>query len=242
MDELSGRKIWLNELHPLVKMLVTFAYIVLLVSFGKYDLAGVIRMAVYPAALFVLAELSFTDSLRRLKTVLPLVCFVGIFNPFFDRRVIGMAGVIPVTSGMVSMLVLMLKGVLCVLAAYLLIASTGIDKLCYGLRLLHVPSVLVTQIMLTYRYLSVLLREAGHVTQAYALRAPLQRGVHFRVWGSLAGQMLLRSIDRAKVVYESMLLRGYHGEFYYGNKKQAGKKDFFYAVSWIGIFLLLKKI
>ena len=42
---------------------------------------------------------------------------------------------------------------------------------------------------------------------AYALRAPGEKGIHFRAWGSLLGQLLLRSVDRAQLVYESMLLR-----------------------------------
>ena len=32
------------------------------------------------------------------------------------------------------------------------------------------------------------------------------------------GQLLLRSMDRAVALYESMELRGFHGEFYYAEK------------------------
>lgn len=62
-----------------------------------------------------------------------------------------------------------------------------------------------------YRYISVLLAETQRVVQAYELRAPGQKGIHFKVWGSLMGQMLLRSMDRAEVIYESMCLRGFVG-------------------------------
>ncbi|GAA6410214.1 ABC transporter ATP-binding protein [Blautia hominis] len=110
------------------------------------------------------------------------------------------------------MITLMMKGVFTVLASYLLIATTSIEKLCYVFRLLHIPKILVTQILLTYRYITVLLGEVNRITQAYSLRAPKQKGVHFKVWGSLSGQLLLRSMDRATMVYESMTLRGYNGE------------------------------
>ena len=33
------------------------------------------------------------------------------------------------------------------------------------------------------------------------------------------GQLLLRSMDRAVALYESMELRGFHGEFYYAEKE-----------------------
>ena len=48
------------------------------VSFPKYDLIGLLGMAVYLIAWFLLAELSFGKCLRRLRVVLPLVCMVGL--------------------------------------------------------------------------------------------------------------------------------------------------------------------
>lgn len=240
MDALASRDQWMNRIHPLVKLVLTAAYIAVTVSFHKYNFTGLLRMGLYPIALFILGEVSFRDALKRLRIVLPLVCFVGLFNPFFDRQPAMQIGSLVITAGMISMVTLMLKGVYSVLAAYLLIASTSIEKICHALRLLHVPAILVTQILLTYRYISVLLEEAGRIIQAYSLRAPEQKGVHFKVWGSLAGQLLLRSMDRAGQVYESMLLRGYTGEFYYGEKTPIRTGDILYLAIWAGIFIILK--
>lgn len=77
MDTLALRNQWVNEIHPLVKLVLTLGYIILVVSFQKYDVAGVAGMVVYPLAVFLLADLSFLESLKRLKVVLPLVCFIG---------------------------------------------------------------------------------------------------------------------------------------------------------------------
>lgn len=232
IDELANRDIWPNNIHPLMKLLVTLGYIIVTVSFSKYNILGILVMAVYPCALFILGDLSFRGAVSRLRVVLPLVCCVGILNPFFDRQPMGMIGSLTITSGMISMITLMLKGVFSVLASYLLIATTGIERLCYALRLLHLPSVLVTQILLTYRYISVLLAEANRIVNAYSLRAPKQKGVHFKVWGSLAGQLLLRSMDRATEVYESMTLRGFRGEFFYDRSGKITGRDFLYLFFW----------
>lgn len=118
--------------------------------------------------------------------------------------------------------------------------ATSIEKICYALRLLHIPAILVTQVLLTYRYVTVLLEEANRMTQAYSLRAPNQKGVHFKVWGTLAGQLLLRSMDRANEVYESMTLRGYRGEFYYTAKEPCKAKDWLYLGVWLALFAVLK--
>ena len=129
-----------------------------------------------------------------------------------------------------------------VIGTFLFIAATTIEKVCYALRILHVPPIMVTQILLTYRYISVLLKEANTIMQAYLLRAPDQKGVQFKVWGPLAGQLLLRSIDRADMVYQSMMLRGYHGEFYYSDMKKCTGKDCGYLAAWLIIFLLLEYV
>jgi cobalt/nickel transport system permease protein len=241
MDTLSARDQWVNRVHPLVKLVLTVAYIATVVSFNKYDVIGLLGMAVYPLCLFLLSDLSFLDSLRRLRVVLPLVCFVGLLNPLFDHSVLSIGGV-TVSGGVVSMVTLILKGVFAVLASYLLIATTSMEKICYALRLLHVPKALVTQIMLTYRYITVLLGEVNRVTQAYALRAPGQKGVHFKAWGSLAGQLLLRSVDRANDVYESMLLRGYKGDYgYVGSRVSFTAGDGAYFLIWLAVLFLFRR-
>lgn len=240
LDALANENRWVNRLHPLVKLCVTILYIGITVSFPKYNLSSLLVMAVYPVILFVTGDISFREGIRRLRIVLPLVCVVGIFNPFFDRKIMMQVGKVNISGGVLSMLTLMIKGMLTVFASYLLIATTTIEKICYALRPLHLPKIFVTQILLIYRYISVLLSEANRITQAYALRAPGQKGIHFKVWGSLVGQMLLRSMDRAEDIYESMCLRGYQGEFYYGSKIKMRWTDILYLSVWAVLFLALR--
>lgn len=209
----------MNDLHPLGKLFFSVFYIVCVMSLNKYDLTGVIYMAVYPAAGFVLGELSFRTGVYRMRLILPLVVFVGIFNPFFDRTPAMQIGSFVVTGGMISMVTLMLKGFYAVLSSYILIATTSIEEICYALRLLHVPKTLVMVVLLIYRYFGVMAQEADRITTAYKLRAPSQKGIRYNAWGTLVGGWLLRSMDRAGAVYESMLLRGFRGEYYYPKRK-----------------------
>lgn len=253
LQNLQQRSHWMNFLHPLGKLLVCVLYILVVASFNKYDLQGIILMAVFPVFGFVAGELSFKEGVYRMRLILPLVLFVGIFNPFFDREVLfyigsgakelsagaGATGGIPVTGGLVSMLTLMLKGFYSVLSAYILIATTSIEEICYALRKLHIPKVIVMVILLIYRYFGLMGNEADRIATAYALRAPSQKGINYKAWGTLVGQWLLRSMDRAGVVYESMVLRGFKGEFW---SKARGFKpsDMVYAIAWAAIFLAIR--
>ncbi len=240
MDQIASRDQWVNNVHPLVKLFLTIIYILFVVSFSKYDVIGLAGMAVYLVILFNIAELSFKECLWRIRIILPIVCIVGIANPFFDKTKIDL-GIVIINAGMISMITLIMKGLFAILASYILIATTTIEKICYSLRLLHIPSTIVTQFMLMYRYIPLLLNEVSQITQAYSLRAPRQKGIHFKVWGSLTGQLLLRSIDRANEVYESMTIRGYNGEYHYVKEKASFKMvDIIYLMMWCFIFVLFR--
>jgi hypothetical protein len=104
-----------------------------------------------------------------------------------------------------------LKSLLAFLAVFLLAASTGMYALTASLARLHTPRLFTTVLLLSYRYLFVLLREGDQLADAYALRAPGKKAVSPRNFASMIGQLLLRSIDRAELIYESMKLRGFSG-------------------------------
>jgi predicted PurR-regulated permease PerM len=86
-----------------------------------------------------------------------------------------------------SMLTLMLKGILALTASFLLVATSGIARICAALRRMHVPSVLVTLLLLTYRYITLLSEEVSVMSNAYHLRAPRQKGIEYSAWGSFLG-------------------------------------------------------
>ena len=241
IDMEARREGWLHQVHPLAKLIVTLAYLILLVSFPKYHLAGVLLMAVYPLITFILGNMSVSLMWRRMWIVFLLVALVGLPNPFFDHTPLLSIGNHVITGGMVSMLTLMLKGCLAIAAAYLLMLTTTMDEICHALRMLHVPAVLVTVIMLIYRYVMSFLQEVERMTAAYSLRAPGQRGLQWRVWGTMIGQLLLRSISKAETVYASMMLRGFHGEFPMDSKRGLEVADYLYSAGWI-VFLIVVRV
>lgn len=234
----------LNNLPALFKILLTVWYILLTVSFHKYDIFGLLGMGIYPLVMFLIYEIPFRQCIRRIRVILPFLVLAGIANPFLDKNIIGTLGECQIRGGAVSMTTLILKGFFAVLAGYLLIVSASIEKICRALKRLHMPSVLITMFLLIYRYISLLLRETNRVIQAYALRAPGQKGVQMKAWGSLAGILLLRSMDRAETVYESMCLRGFDSSgkktFQYAAEQKAGTGDYLWLLLWSGALLLLR--
>ena len=240
MDELAARSSPVHSLHPAAKLTVTIAYILITLSFDKYDLNGLVPMVLWPVLLFQISGTDVRSCFYKLRIVLPLVMAVGLFNPFFDKTVLLQIGSVPVSGGVISMLTLMLKGLFCLMASFLLMATTSIDNLCAALRKLHMPKMLVTLLLLTYRYIGVMTEELAVMSDAYHLRAPGQKGIHISAWGSFLGQLLLRSMDRAQELYSSMLLRGYHHHFHYADIRPFRLRDARYIAGCIFAFLLLR--
>lgn len=240
MDELAVQESPVHDLNAAAKLLSTVIYILIVMSFDKYDLSGLVPMVLWPVLLFQISGIPVRTCFYKLRIVLPLVMFVGLFNPFFDRDIMVYLGNIGVSGGVISMITLMIKGVLCLMASFLLVATTPFDSICAALRRMHIPSTLVTLLLLTYRYVGVMTQELAVMTDAYHLRAPGQKGIHVSAWGSFLGQLLLRSMDRAQELYSSMLLRGYHQHFHYAPTKPFRAKDAAYMILSIGLFFLFR--
>ena len=209
MDYHGNHNGYLNKIHPLVKLLITIIYIILLTSIDKYNLVTTLAMSIYLILVSIIGDLSIKNALKNLKVVLLLLFILGIANPILDRTIITYIGIVPVTTGIISMFTLLLKGIFAMLTSYFLILTTSIEEICYALKMIHMPNILITVVILIYRYIIVFLKEVQRIWVAYQMRAPKQKGVHYKAWGSLIGSLMLRSIDRAQVVYESMELRGF---------------------------------
>ena len=240
MDEMAVMESPVHHLNAGAKLLATVIYILVVMSFNKYDLSGLIPMLLWPVFMYQLSGITISSCFYKLRIVLPLVMAVGLFNPFFDRDIMLYIGGVGVSGGVISMTTLMLKGVLCLMASYLLVATTPFDSLCAALQRAHMPKMLVTLLLLTYRYVGVMTEELAVMTDAYHLRAPRQKGIQFSAWGSFLGQMILRSMDRAQELYSSMLLRGYHQHFHYAPIKKFEKKDAIYLLLSLAFFVLVR--
>lgn len=240
MDALAAGNSSVHRLHPLCKLIVTVTYIITVVSFSKYDFSGLSIMVLYPVLMFQASEIPVRTCFYKLRLVLPLVCAVGLINPFLDHMPLIQLGGLVITGGMVSMVTLMMKGVFSLMASFLLIATTSIDALCAALGKLHIPPILTTLLLLTYRYIGVMLEQVAIMTEAYKLRAPGQKGIHISAWGSFLGQLLLRSMDRAEALYHSMQLRGFQGVFYYADVPPCKWNSAAYCVICISAFLVVR--
>jgi cobalt/nickel transport system permease protein len=239
LDDLARQESFIHRLHPMVKLVVTFAYLVVVVSFDRYKIGALLPFVFYPVLVFAIAELPIASILKRILLILPFIIGIGILNPVFDHQLIVIGG-ITISRGWLTFGSLLIKCGLTVTAALLLIATTGMDRLAGALRMLKIPRLFVLQLLLTYRYISVLMEEVARTLRAYSLRAPAQKGIHHSAWGSLAGQLILRTFERAQRVYQAMCLRGFTGEYHTGFSPKIKTLDLAYVAIWIMFFAVAR--
>ncbi|MDF2986989.1 MAG: cobalt transporter, inner rane subunit CbiQ [Eubacterium sp.] len=240
VDELSKQKNLINNIHPLVKLMLTLIYICTLASFNRYETSGLLPFFLYPTVVIIICDIPVGKIIKRVLMIEPFIIFAGILNPILDRNPVQIGG-ISLAGGWLTFISLVIKSTLMVTAGFLLIATTGIDDIAKTLSLLKVPSVFVLLFLLTYRYIFVLMDEAGRLMRAYQMRAPQQSGINIKVWGSMVGQLLIRTYNRAQVIYQSMVLKGYRGKYntFIGKKIKSG--DVVYLVIWI-LFIAVSRV
>lgn len=240
LDELAAQDTAIHRINPVAKLLVTLIYLVVVVSYGKYNIMGLIPLILYPVSIMAAGNIPLKPMLAGLAVSMPLIIGVGIFNPVLDRAVVLNLFGIDISAGFISFIALLLKCCLTVLAALLLLSTTGMNRISAALHRMHVPQIFIMQLLLTYRYISVLLVEASRIYNAYSLRAPGQKGINSKVWGSLLGQLLLRTYDRAYRVYQGMKLRGFDNQYYGVNLQKATRNDSLYLAGWTVFFLFAR--
>ena len=111
------------------------------------------------------------------------------------------------------------------MAILILVSVTRFSDLTNAMRRLGLPKIFIIMFELTYRYTGVLLNEGFSMSIAYSLRSPNRKGIEMKDMGSFAGQLLIRSFDRAERVYNAMKCRGYTQEHTTDNPLQNIPKD-----------------
>ena len=213
IEELSDKDTAFHGLHPRAKLIITFAYIVAVVSFSRYDIFGVVPFFLYTAIICALAELPAGTLNRRFLIALPFCAFAGVTNLLLDRQVAFVLEGAEITYGLISLITILLRTYLCVMAVFILIATTPFSALTRELRRMRMPQVFVILVEMIYRYIGVLIGEAGSMSMAYRLRSVNSKGIAMKDMGPFIGQLALRSFDRGERIYAAMLCRGFGGEF-----------------------------
>ena len=240
MDELGRMDTPAHRLDARAKAVVTLAYIVVLMSFDRHELSALVPFVFFPLVLLSVGQLPVFPLLRKIAVAAPFAIMVGMFNPWLDREPVAAVGGWVITGGWLSFASILVRFVLTVGAALVLVACTGMYRLGAGLERLGVPQLFVTQLLFLYRYLFVVADEGARMIRSVRLRSAGAESLSLRVYGSLVGHLLLRSMDRAERVHRAMVARGFDGEVRLLEPGRFRWTDTLFVVGWLAFFAVAR--
>lgn len=238
----KGRESTASLPDPRAVVLTSLIYIGVVLSVPA-DRPGMLFMfALYPIIASPLCGLSFTDVFLRSLMVVPLVAMIAIFNPIIDTAPVFRIGDTVVTHGWLTFISIIFRGLFAVQALLLVVGSHGFSGLCHAMRRLGVPAILTVQLQMVFRYMRVLLEEALTMKRAREARGYGKKRMSLKMWGTMTGQLFLRTVDRSERIHTAMKARGFTGtipSYTSGYASWSGRDTLWIAV-WILVIATLR--
>ncbi len=241
LDALSYRNTFVHRLDPRIKLIVTFVFILFVVSFPKYEISKIIPFFIFPVFILSAADIPVKFILKKLLIVSPFALFVGIFNPVLDTTPMYSINGFSISGGWVSYLSIIMKFILTTSAALLLVATTSFPGVCLALERLWVPKLFVVQILFLYRYLFVLTEETMRIVRARSMRSFGKKGQGVKTFISVVGVLFVRAVERSERIYQAMCSRGFDGEIRLLKKYKVRLADIAFAVISITVFTIFRE-
>ena len=228
IDELGDMNTKIHKIDSAIKIIVTIIYVIKILSIKQFTILNITCIVLYPLILFIIGKVQIKFILKKVIYVFPIILGLSVINLIIDFSY----------SEIYFSVLLLFKCTFALVGALLLIVTTGINNLAFGLKKLKIPNILIMQILMLHRYVILMMEECYKVKSAYELRTLGEKSMTMKDYGQIVGQMLLKTIDRSEKVYEAMKLRGFEGELYINNKV-AGYVDYLYLIIWVVIFIFL---
>lgn len=222
------------------QLIVILLFQISMLSLPILDINSLILFIIFPIIECAFSSISYVKIIKRSLIVLPFVLLIGIFNPIFDQRTVFKIFDINVTAGWISFISIIVRGMLSTQVVLILIYRSGFNNICHSLQHMGVPSLFTNQLMFAYHYIYIMVQEALSMQRARLARGYGKNNYSFKMWGTIVGQLLLRTMDRASMIHKAMLSRGFSGHIETKNVMKWGINDIIYLASWSCIFIILR--
>lgn len=221
-------------------LLITLIYLVALLSVPLQEPQKIIWLAAFPIIFSEIAGIGYLSIFIKSLWIIPLVAFIGMFNPIIDTETAFTIGNVVISKGWISFTSIILRGLLSLQSVILLVETTGFLDIFNAMLKLKCPVLLVTQLQLTYRYISVIIEETIVMRRARESRGFGKKKYPVKMWAIMIGQLLVRSMSRATRIHRAMLARGFDGSLPTGTPDVWTKSSIIYLICSVLFILILR--
>jgi cobalt ECF transporter T component CbiQ len=238
-EEISGKPGLLQSLDPRVKVVSVLALLIavsssrnLAVIAGLYLLALVLALfSAIPAGFFI----------KRVWLTLPFFTGMLVLPALFITPGPALVqlplGLVITSSGVTTVLFLLLRVSTSVSLTLLLILTTPWNTVLSALTVLRIPDVFILILGMTYRYIYLLLHTANDMFLSRKSRivGRLDPGEDRRMLAAISGTLLSKSLNMSSEVYLAMQSRGFRGSIVTLKPFKMRPRDWV----WLGVLLSL---
>lgn len=241
IEQLSKNCSIIHQLHPLLKIITVMIFIICILSASYMNLIELCIYFILILIIIKISQLPIRSILLRTLIALPFSLCIGLSNLILMKDVVNFYG-FTITTGILFFLSIMIKTTLTLSLVFILIASSGFDAIACELVHIKIPAIFVLQLLMTYRYIFLLVEEASQMSKAYLLRNPGKKGIEIKDMGSFLGSLLIRSFHRSQDVYKCMLTRGFKIDAVYTHYQYFEIENYFLLLMIIGFFMIIKVV
>ncbi len=231
-----------STIDPRARIVVTLIYLATMLSVPIARLTELLLYALFPIVCAADVRIEYRPILRQSLIVVPFAALIGVFNIFYHREEAMVVGGVMITRGWLEFCSIIVRALLSVQALLVLVRTEGFNSICNALQRLGVPAPLTTQLAMTYRYMFVLVEQLLSLTRARAARSFGRRAMPVGEWGTIVGQLTLRTFDRAERISMAMAARGFEGQLPdYSHAARGWQwRDTIYIVVWSAVLIVCR--
>jgi len=241
IDELSLIKSPIHLLNPFIKFITTLIFLIFTTSFDKYEIIKLFPYFIYPFFLIIFSNIPIRKIVKKIIFFEPFIIIISLFNIFFSNSYFTIFN-FKFSSGWIIFFSIIIRTTLSLLTIIIFVSVTGISNIIMCLKILKIPDLLILQILLTYRYISILIEEVYRIMIAFSIRSIKNNGLPMKIWGSLIGQLLIRTFERAEKIYYAMISKGFKLNFKLIFYKNIKLNDLIFFVTFIIYFIIFRFI
>lgn len=231
-SKLIGVSAWALSWEARAKLIAVIIFIFGVISLNTASFAFVAFSISVIAALWM--GLSVFFLLKRYLIIAPFLLVMTV--PLL------LGGGFPIALDRVSFAsLIVLKAITCMTVVTILLHTQSIDDFMDSLAHLRVPPIVITILLLSYRYVFLFFDDIQKMQLAarsrfFSGRITLR---NLKIYGQLMGGLLLKSLDRAENVYQAMTARCFNGTLRVRDARRLNRWDIFKTGASFSIIIVL---
>lgn len=228
----SEMNTFIHNIHPKSKVISFFALI--LVASVIPHIKGAVFLFAVACFSILLSRLPLKYVVKRLymPVILIIFMFLILIVSYTGEPIYSIGSLYMTKEGIDFSTLILFRATSCLFFAFVLYETTRFEKIIHVLYSFKIPEILLQILVLSHRYIYVLLNELTGM-----LNAAVSKGFNIKLnvksltaIGNMIGMLIVKSYERGERVYYAMASKGYTGYIKMSDLEKIKTKDILFII------------